>query len=111
MAEATKLLEKTLFCFETALRQSGRTSRIANEAKKTGAIMVCHNHSFARHVATEFDIQTVSLDNYLDTNYRRGMKSTKHVFDHMVEYALIMKKLSEVEGILNESMDTNYSRF
>lgn len=97
MINTTSFLSKVLLEYEESMRRTGRTTRIAKKAKETGSIMVCHNHSFAQMIAKEFGITTVSIDRYLGPDYFRGKKTITHVFDHFVEYTLLMNKIKEVE--------------
>jgi hypothetical protein len=101
MFRTTKFLKATLLAHEESQRQTGRTTHIAREAVLTGAVMVCHNSSFALSTKRDFGIDTVSLDKYLSEEYNRGRKSQKYIFDHFAEYVMIMSKLDEVERLLN----------
>jgi hypothetical protein len=93
-------MKGALLDYEESLRQTGRTTRIAEEAKKTNAVMVCHNYSFAKMTSEKFDVETVSLERYTSDDYHRGKKPRKYVFDHFCEYIIIMNKLEEAQRII-----------
>ena len=95
-----QFIKGALLEYEESLRQTGRTTRDVEEARKTGAILVCHNHSHARMISDEFGIETISLERYMEDNYHRGKKPTKFLFEHFCEYVIIMNKLEEAQRII-----------
>lgn len=105
MTKTTDFLRTTLLAHEEAQRQTGRTTRIALEAIRNNRVMVCHNHGFAHVIADQYKssgLVTIGLDTFLNDDYHRNRKPQKYVFDHFVEYTMILKKLQEVEKLLNE---------
>jgi hypothetical protein len=101
MVATVEYMKKTLIVYEESMRQTGRTTRIVENAKATSSIVVCHNLAFAYALKKEFGIEAISLDRYFSSEYLRGKKPAKHVFDHFAEFTLIMKRLNEVEKILS----------
>jgi hypothetical protein len=93
-------MKGALLEYEESLRQTGRTTHIVEEAKKTDAVVVCHNYGFARMISKEFGVETVSLERYMSDDYHRGKKPRKHVFDHFCEHVIIMQKLDEAQRII-----------
>lgn len=105
MTKTTDFIRATMLAHEEAQRQTGRTTKIALGAIQSNAVMVCHNHAFAHSIAKEYErfgLKTIGLDLYLQEDYHRNRShKQRYVFDHFAEYALIMKKLDEVEKTLN----------
>ena len=105
MTKTTDFLKATLLAHEEAQRQTGRTTKIALEAIRNNQVMVCHNHGFAHALAEQYKssgLVTIGLDTFLRDDYHRNRKPQKYVFDHFVEYTMILRKLEEVERQLNE---------
>ena len=99
--------------YENQLRQTGRTTRCIEEAKRLDAYFVCHNMAFAQDLKRNHpDLKVVTLDQYLNDEFRRGRKyhfrygseRPKVIFDHLIEYVLLERKLKEVESILNREI-------
>ena len=63
--------------FSIGPRRSGRTYQLALAAKAIGAVLVCHNQSYADEVAREYGIKTFSLG-----RDPRGLKGP-FFFDHL----------------------------
>ena len=95
-----QFMKGALLEYEESLRQTGRTTRDIEEARKTSAILVCHNYSSARMISEEFGVETVSLERYMSDDYHRGKKPCKYVFEHFCEYTVIMNKLEEAQRII-----------
>jgi len=107
MTKTTEFIRATLRAHEEAQRQTGRTSRIVMDAIQNDVVMVCHNQAFANMLDCEygkFGFKAIGLDTYLNSDYHRNRSQRQsYVFDHFVEFTMIMKKLEEVEKLLNES--------
>jgi hypothetical protein len=105
MTKTTDFFRATLRAHEEAQRQTGRTTRIALEAIQNNAVMVCHNVAFANVIEREYGhhgLKAVGLDTYLRDDYHRNRNPKQlYVFDHFVEFTMIIKKLEEVEKFLN----------
>lgn len=95
-----QFMKGALLQYEESLRQTGRTTRDVEEARKTGAILVCHSHNHARMISDEFGIETVSLERYMEDDYHRGKKPTKFLFEHFCQYVIIAQKLEEAQRII-----------
>jgi hypothetical protein len=95
-----QFMKGALLEYEESLRQTGRTTRDMEEARKTGAILVCHNYSFARIISKEFGVETVSLERYMSKDYHRGRKPTKYIFEHFCKYVIIMQMFYEAQRII-----------
>ena len=95
-----QFMKGALLGYEESLRQTGRTTRDVEEARKTGAILVCHDHSHARMISNKFGIETVSLERYMGEDYHRGKKPTKFLFEHFCQYVIIAQKLEESQRII-----------
>jgi len=111
---AESFLNQLVFNEERS-RQTGRTTRAIEDAKRLGATFVCHNAAMVAHIKRDHpNLKVISIDQYLDYDFNRGSKNhfwfgretPKVVFDHSVEYALLHKKLIEVKNI----MDTGYDK-
>jgi hypothetical protein len=105
MTKTTEFIRTTLIAHEEAQRQTGRTSRIVQKAIANNLVMVCHTGSFARELERgygSFGLKAIGINTYLSEDYNRGKPRRKHVFDHLVEYTMIIKKLDEVEGALDD---------
>lgn len=100
MSKTTDFLKKVLFEYEDSLRQTGRTTRLVEQAKETGSVIVCHNYSWAHTLLKEYGVEAISLDTYLNNNYHRGKKPRKYLFDSPAEYQIIKSKLEEAEKIM-----------
>ena len=86
--------------YEESLRITGRTTRLIEKAKATDSIIVCHNQEHAKRLKKDFEVETVSLSEYLNPSYHYGKRNKKYLFDNAAEYVLIMDKLKEVENIM-----------
>lgn len=105
MTKTIDFIRATMLAHEETQRQTGRTTRIALKAIEKNAVMVCHNHAFAYALEREhsnFEFKAIGLDTYLSSDYHRGRKPHRYVFDHFVEFTMIMKNLEEIEKLLNE---------
>jgi hypothetical protein len=87
--------------YEISLRKTGRTTRLIKEAKATGSTIVCNKIEHAMQLKSEFGVETVSLEMYLNPSYHYGKRNKKYLFDNASEYVLIMDKLKEVEDIMS----------
>jgi len=101
MSDMVEMLNRVLWEYEENRRQTGRTTRLVEQAKKTNSIIVCHNCSWASYLQKDFGVKAISLDAYLDPYYHLGkMKKEKHIFDSPAEVELIMRKLKEAKRII-----------
>jgi hypothetical protein len=90
-----------MWSYEHSLRQTGRTTRLCNEAKKNGGVVVCHNQGMVKYIQDIYNIKAVNLDTYLNPDYHRGrVKHIKYYFDSPAEQELIKRKLCEVKEIM-----------
>jgi hypothetical protein len=95
-----QFMKGALLEYEESLRQTGRTTRDIEEARETGAILVCHNYSSARTLSEEFGVETISLERYMSEDYHRGSNPTKYIFEHFCKHIIIMQKLDEAQRII-----------
>lgn len=110
MTNTTNFMEETLIAHEESQRRTGRTTRIALDAIQKNAVMVCHNQTFASDLYRDYGhlgLVVVSLDKYLSKEYHTGKTVKPHVFDHVIEFKLILKKLKEVDDLINEFNSNN----
>jgi hypothetical protein len=95
-----KFLESVLWNYEDSLRASGRTTRLVQKAKETGAVIVCHNYAWVHQIKKLYSVEAISLDTYLNPDYHRGRKKVNYLFDSPAEIEIIQMKLKEAEKII-----------
>ena len=109
----TERLMKQLILEEELQRQTGRTTKAVKKALELDAYFVCHKQSFAIDLKQDYpELKAVSLSQFLDMNFKRGRpdhfwigsERPKVVFDHLIEYVLLERKLKEVESILGSEI-------
>jgi hypothetical protein len=96
-----QFMKGALLEYEESLRQTGRTTHDVEEARETGAVLICHNDSFARMISKKFGVKTVSLERYMSDEYHRGRRNPpKFIFEHFCKHVIIMQKLDEAQRII-----------
>jgi len=105
----TKFIKDVLLSYEESLRATGRTTHLIEKAKKENATFVCHNQSFVNHVMRDYDVKVISIEKYLHEDTHRGKKPEKYIFDHFVEYVLLVKKIDEITNIIENAENPNMS--
>lgn len=93
-------MRRVLLDYEDSLRQTGRTTFLANRAKETNSVVVCHSASFAARLRLEYDVEAVTLHTYLNPDYHRGRRKRTYLFDSPAEQELIKRKLEEAEKVM-----------
>jgi hypothetical protein len=87
------------------LRQTGRTTRICNSARKNNDIVVCYNSPMAKMIKRKHHVETECLDALI--NIRGSEKNI--VFDHYVQekYPYLCNGLTVYQAIclLEENND------
>lgn len=96
-----EFIKTMVTAYEESLRMTGRTTRLIKEAKATRSTIVCNKLEHAMQLKSEFGVETVSLEMYLNPSYHYGKRNKKYLFDNASKYVLIMDKLKEVEDIMS----------
>lgn len=94
-------LKKVAWYFEESQRQTGRTTILIEKAKENGDILVCHGADLAYRLRRDYNVNAITLDQYLDPDYHRGKVNVKYLFDSPAEMQIIQKKLDEAERLLS----------
>lgn len=93
---------KTLDNYENSIRCTGRTTKLIEKAKETGAIIVCHSSHMTNEIAhIAPDVKAIMLKTYNDSTYHYGRRQQKYLFDNAAVYVMIRDKLNEVNDIIN----------
>lgn len=90
--EQVKNLQSSLVKQEEDERQTGRSTRIINQAKEQGSIVVCANYR-QKKVFEHLGVESITLEQY--HKEKRGSLKT-YLFDHYAIYCVMYKRYSQL---------------
>lgn len=100
MTKKVNFLLDVLCSYEDSLRRTGRTTRLAEKAVIDDCVLVHGYRPEAIRLSYEYDIQCITLEQYLNPEYHRGRKRTAYLFDSTAEDELIKSRLREINEII-----------
>jgi hypothetical protein len=90
--EYVKNLRSSLLKQEESERQTGRSTRIINQAKHQKSTVVCFNYRQKKEFE-HLGVETITLEQY---NKEKQGSSKTYLFDHLTMYHIIDKHYSQL---------------
>lgn len=90
--EYVKSLQYSLTEQEENERQTGRTTRIINQAKENAATVVCASYIHKKGIQN-YGIRSITLEEFYKEKH---ISSNTYLFDHYTTYCLMQKHYSEL---------------